>query len=138
MKQPKFAFFVGGDFFLDTASKDILVNSTHIAAPLVSGMQVLPEYKSLAGVILAQYFDFGGPDIHETEVRPIYVQTLPNGFWAVSDTYFFIDWEDSEEVGWYQEPRLGKVITKDSGYIQLEYVLSGIQTIFIIFFILFM
>lgn len=91
-------------------------HGTDIAAPLVAGMWVLPEYKSLAGAILAHSFDFGGgPDISETEIRPLYVQTLPNGFWAIIDTHFFIDWEDDAEFGWFQELQLGKMLTKKFG-----------------------
>lgn len=116
VNQPKFAFFMGADFFLDTASEDILGSGTDIVAPLVAGMWVLPEYNSLAGVILAHYFDFGGGlDISETEIRPMYVQTLPNGFWLTIDSHFFIDWEDNEEFGWYQELQLGKMLMKKLG-----------------------
>ncbi len=116
LAQPKFALFFGADFFLDTASEDLLGTGTTIAAPLVAGMWVLPEQKALAGVILSHAVDIDGDlDISETEIRPLYIKSLPNSSWLLVDTHLFIDWKDDNEFGWYQELQLGKMLTEKFG-----------------------
>ncbi|OEU62409.1 MAG: hypothetical protein BA870_07520 [Desulfuromonadales bacterium C00003094] len=116
LKRPKFALFFGADFFLDTASEDMLGGGTTIAAPLVAGIWVLPEQKAVAGGIITHSFDVAGDlDISETEIRPLYVKSLPGNSWITIDSHFFIDWKDDKEFGWYQELQYGKMLTPKFG-----------------------
>jgi len=115
---PTFALFFGGDFVLDTAGEDVVGGGTDLAIPLVAPIWVLPEFMAIAGIVLSHAVDIGGSDrkdISETEIRPLFVKSLPGGAWLTVDTHFFIDWKDDVEFGWYQELQLGKMLSKKFG-----------------------
>jgi len=60
----------------------------------------------MTGFTLSQSLDIGGSnreDINDTELHPFYVKTLPNGAWFSLDTHLYIDWENDNAFGWFQE-----------------------------------
>ena len=112
----QFTLFFGGDMILDTATEDLHGNGTYIASPLVAAMWPLPGQGAMAGFTLSQSLDFGGSDKKDTngtELHPFYVKTLPRGAWFSLDTYLYINWEDDNQFGWFQEFQLGKMFTKN-------------------------
>lgn len=60
----------------------------------------------MTGFTLSQSLDIGGSnreDINDTELHHFYVKTLPNGAWFSLDTHLYIDLENDNAFGWFQE-----------------------------------
>ena len=115
---PQYAVFLGGDFVLDTASEDILGGGTTKAIPLVAVAAPVPTYKALFALVLSHAVDIGGDnrqDTSETEIRPLWIQPFGKGSWYMFDSHFFVDWEDNQEFGWYQEIQLGQMFSPNLG-----------------------
>jgi hypothetical protein len=64
--------------------------------------------------LLQHFVGYDGPDVSQTSIRLIAIQSLPNDFWGKLDAKIPFDWEN-DEVPATVEPQLGKMFTPAFG-----------------------
>ena len=66
-------------------------------------------------VPLVQHFvEYDGPDVNQTSIRLIAIQSLPNNFWGKLDAKIPFDWEN-DAVPATAEVQLGKMFSSSFG-----------------------
>jgi hypothetical protein len=101
----------------DTSDDDILGADTDIVFPSVVGSFFLHDQDAVMGAVLGHYFDVGGGEgsINETELRPYFLQNLGWGSWYEVIAHLYMDWDDGNEFGWFQELRACQMVNDQIG-----------------------
>jgi len=109
----KYKLAVGAEWIVDFGNKDKGIGSgSDQIAPLV-GVAFVRGGTVL--VPLVQHFvEYSGPDVNQTSIRLIAIQSLPNNFWGKLDAKVPFDWEN-DTVPASAEVQLGKMFTPSLG-----------------------
>ena len=109
----KYKLAIGAEWIVGFGNEDkgIGIGSDQIA-PLV-GLAFVKGGTVL--VPLVQHFvEYNGPDVNQTSIRLIAIQSLPNNFWGKLDAKIPFDWEN-DAIPASAEVQLGKMFTPSFG-----------------------
>ena len=102
----------------DNTDKGIGSGSDQIA-PLV-GVSLIPKPGTTLVPLIQQFLSYDGPNVNETTVRLIGLQTLPKQFWTKMDLKVPFDWTN-ETIPVSLELELGKMFSSNFGaYLDVE------------------
>ena len=109
----KYKLAVGAEWIVGFGNEDKGIGSgSDQIAPLV-GLALVRGGTVL--VPLVQHFvEYDGPDVNQTSIRLIAIQSLPNNFWGKLDAKVPVDWEN-DAVPASAEAQLGRMFTPSFG-----------------------
>ena len=109
----KYKWAVGGELIVSGGNEDKGIGAgADQIAPLVG---IAMSRGNTVLVPLVQHFvEYNGPDVNQTALRLIAIQTLPNDFWGKLDAKVPLDWEN-ETIPATAELQLGKMFTPSFG-----------------------
>ena len=110
----KYKLAIGAELIVDFGNDDKGIGSgSDQIAPLV-GVALVRGGTVL--VPLVQHFvEYDGPNVNQTSLRLIGIQSLPNKFWGKLDAKIPVDWADDEAIPATVEVQLGKMYTRAFG-----------------------
>ena len=109
----KYKLAIGTELTVDFGNEDEGIGSgSDQIAPLVGFAFV--KGNTVLVPIVQHYVEYDGPDVNQTSVRLIAVQSLPNNFWGKLDAKLPFDWENNA-VPASAEVQLGKMFNPSFG-----------------------
>ena len=110
----KYKLAIGAELIVDFGNEDKGIGSgSDQIAPLV-GLALVRGGTVL--VPLVQHFvEYDGPNVNQTSLRLIGIQSLPNKFWGKLDAKIPIDWADDNAIPATVEVQLGKMFSPAFG-----------------------
>jgi hypothetical protein len=101
---------------IDSAESDYLGAESSLLIPGVTASFYLRGQDAIIGAALAHSFDIeGDEDISETEIRPFYLRHLGYGSWYEIIAHLYVDRENDNEFGWFQEARICQMLNDRIG-----------------------
>ena len=109
----KYKLAVGVEWIVGFGNEDEGIGSgSDQIAPLV-GLALVRGGTVLVPLV-QQFVEYDGPDVNQTSIRLIAIQSLPNNFWGKLDAKIPFDWEN-DAVPASAEVQLGKMFTPSFG-----------------------
>jgi hypothetical protein len=110
----KYKLAIGAELIVDFGNEDQGIGSgSDQIAPLV-GVALVRGGTVL--VPLVQHFvEYDGPNVNQTSLRLIGIQSLPNKFWGKLDAKIPVDWADDNAIPATVEVQLGKMFSPAFG-----------------------
>lgn len=109
----KYKWAVGGELIVDAGNQDKGIGSgSDQIAPLVG--IALTRGDTVLVPLVQHFVEYSGPDVNQTALRLIAIQSLPSDFWGKLDAKVPLDWEN-ETVSAMVEAQIGKMFTPSFG-----------------------